>query len=174
MKQDNFWTIASASKTRYRESSFGGRASSSLDLYDLRWDPSAEAFVQGDLHGFGCGNSWNRKSFRCSKQLALEILMLCATEEVQKRFFQNSYSETPDSELYCCADSLVRFSRSAAHAERLRYILLASFSFQFYSPDVTIQTISLGYELSQSLASNLKGAGVEKLSESINKIRIAA
>ena len=174
MKQDELWTIASVMETRYRDSSFGGRASSSSDIHNVCWDPSAEAFVRGDLHGFGCGNSWRWGSYPCRKELALAILTLCATEEVQKRFFKNSYSETEDREIYCCEDSLVSFKRSAAYRDGSRYILLASFSFQFYSPDGRVQTLGLGYELTQRFAERIKSFDTETLPQALDKIRASA
>ncbi len=176
MDLNKLWVIASAQITRYRESSFGGRSSSSTDMYNFCWDPEGCAFVSGSIHGFGCGNSWEQKKFPCSAEFAAEMLALIATEEVQVRFFRNIYSKTEDSELYLCADQVVSFHRSRAleDARTGRYFKLASFSFQFYGADCKVSRVSFNPELSNRLASRIFGTTPEVIRAALNKSRAPA
>lgn len=175
MREEELWTIASAVETKYRESSFGRGLSSSMHLHRLFWDPANEAFVRGDLYGFGTGNSWDWTSYPCSKELAEAILNLCATDEVQRRFLGSTYFEDEDNELYMCGNSVVSLQRHRAHHNKTGPFALAAFSFQFYAPDWTLQRVSLGgHELSQCFAQKINGASPDATRVALNKVRVAA
>lgn len=152
---DGLVTIASATVTRSYAATFGNGDSQLASLQKLWWDPINGAFVKGYKRELLMG-TWSLTKHPCYPPLAQAILELCAEEEVRNRFFAHSLADTDDTALFMCTSHLVSLHRRRALKGRLEYVRLASFSFQFYAPDGTVQTVNLEPELTRSFFEKMK------------------
>jgi len=111
--------------------------------------------------------AWSWKKFPCSEKLALALLTLCASEEIQEFFNSELPSKEVDHQLWSCNDSLVALHRGMTRSGQ-------GISLEFYNPDNISQELTLPASLARDFLRNIKRMSPEKILENLNRNKVSA